>query len=87
MPELCTGRVADDMLSRGWTDEYSQTAKSLVSKVGARVPDCSGVEPKEAGHWAKGEFIAHLAYSDDGFYIFAGACFAKKMFEAAGGIA
>ncbi|KAF1809511.1 alpha/beta-hydrolase [Eremomyces bilateralis CBS 781.70] len=49
-------------------------------------PDCSQPEPAEKGHRASGG-SAHLAYSADGFYTRAAACYILRAFTASQGVA
>ncbi|KAK2804590.1 condensin complex subunit Cut3 [Onygenales sp. PD_10] len=51
-----------------------------------QAPDCSGPEPEEKGHEAGGGLSAHLAYNEDGFYIYAAACYVQKQYQASGGV-
>ena len=48
-------------------------------------PDCTGEEPPEKGHDAQGSLGAHLAYNEDGFYVYAAACYILHQYEAATG--
>ena len=58
-----------------------------MQKIAADESMCAGAEVTDfVGHKAKGSKPAHLAYNEDGFYVYAAACFVLKQFKASGGV-